>query len=200
MWAIIALASLAGLAILALSIPLDMVLHLDVHGKLKFRMRLVWLWGLVSKEIKRRKKKREEKKEVPEKRKPKKRKGRPRDFLKILRTKGLVKQFKRLVKDILSCLRIKNLKGEFKIGLDNPADTGLLFAFIEPIQILNPYLRQQFNLKPSFDEEPVFEGYLQGSVGLKPICLVTPLIRFIFSPVAMRLVKVFILNKWKRRK
>ena len=51
MWAILILASLLVLIVFAFSVPLDVVLRVDVYGRPKFRMRLAWLFGLVSKEI-----------------------------------------------------------------------------------------------------------------------------------------------------
>ena len=74
MWVIATLAGLAGLIILVLCIPLDATLNIDTSGRPKFRLRLAWLFGLISKELRRGKKKPEEKKRVA-KEKPKKRKG-----------------------------------------------------------------------------------------------------------------------------
>ena len=47
MWVIATLASLAGLVIFLLCVPLDMRLHMDVYGKPKFSFKLTWLFGLI---------------------------------------------------------------------------------------------------------------------------------------------------------
>ena len=199
MWAIIALSSLAGLAIFLLMIPLDMVMRLEAYGKPKFRARFVWLWGLLSQEIKKKPKK--IKKEVPEKEKLKKKKGKASDFVRILRIKGLFKHLKRLIGDILGHLSFRDLKGEFKFGFGDPADTGLFFGFLGPaIQFSSPHLNHRLNIKPSFGPEPKLEGYLQGTLRLIPILLVPAVLRFVFSPITVRLIKVFIQSKWKQRK
>ena len=193
MWVIIALAGLFALVVLVLSIPIDLAFRLDVYGRPKFSLRLVWLFGLVSKELKRGKKK-------PSKRKPRKRRG-GRGIFRILRTKGLLRQLKALVMDILGCLKIRDLSIDFRVGLDNPADTGLLFATIGPSLIfLSPSVRRSISIKPSFEVEAVLEGYAQAAVRLRPIRLLVPLLRFVFSLAFLRVIKTVVLAKWKRKK
>jgi len=202
LWVIATLASLAGLIILVFCVPLDMAFHLEVYGRPKFRMRLLWFFGLVSKELGKGKKKPEEKKGVAEG-KPKRRKKRirTRTILKVLSTKGLIRRLGGLLRGILTCFRIKELEANFRIGLDDPADTGLLFAVFGPATFfLSSSLHHQIRLEPSFEDEAVFEGYLYGTVRLRPIQLVPPSIRFIFSLSTIRVLKVLFLTKWKRKK
>ena len=191
MWVIATLASLALLIILAFSVPLDVVLRVDVYGRPKFRTRLVWLFGLVSKEIRRGKKTPGEKRGVVKgKRKPRERRGRAKAIFQILRTKGLLRQFKCLLKDILSRLKIRDLSVNLRVGLDDPADTGLLFAIIGPATFfLSSSFLHEIRVQPVFDKA-VFEGYL----------LVPPLLRFAFSLTTMRVLKILVWTKWKRKK
>ena len=181
--------------------PLDAALNIDTSVRPKFRLRLVWLFGLISKEIKRGKKKPEEKKKVAKEKPKKKRRIGFRTILRILRTEGLLKQLKELVRDALGQLKIRELVVNFKLGLDNPADTGFLFASIGAI---SPFLslpsQYQIRVQPSFESETVFEGYLQGILRLRPIKLVSPFIKFVFSLATLRVVKVLVLSKWKRKK
>ena len=195
MWAIATLAGLIGLIVLVLCVPLDAALNMDVSGSPKFRLRLVWFFGLVTKEITKGKKR-------PEvKRKPRKRWGGIRGAFEILRTKGLLRQLKVLVKDILHCLRPRDFTMDFRLGLDDPADTGLLFAVIGPANLfLGPSFSHHIKLQPSFESETILEGYCYGVVRLRPIRLSVPLLRFIFSTAAIRTVKVLVLGKWKRKK
>ena len=194
MWVVATLASLAVVIVLVLCIPLDAVLHIDIHGRPKFQMRLAWLFGLVSKEITRAKKK---------KPKEKKRKGRikARTIFKILRTRGLLGQLRRLLWDIFRQLHIRDLRVNFRVGLDDPADTALLFALIGPTTFFLGSSRvHEIRIEPSFEDEVVFEGYLHGAVRLVPIQLATPILRFVFSLATIRAVKVLVLTKWKRKK
>ena len=200
MWVVATLASLAVVIIFVLCIPLDAVLHIDVYGRPKFQMRLVWLFGLVSKEITKAKKKPEEKERVAKgKRKP--RKIQARTIFKILRTKGLLKQLKRLLRDVLRHLKIRDLRVDFRVGLDDPADTGLLFALIGPATFFLGSSRvHEIKVQPSFEDEAVFEGYLSGALRLVPIQLVVPCLRFVFSLATLRVVKILVVTKWKRKK
>ena len=192
MWVIATLAGLAGLTIFVLCMPVDAALNIDTSGRPKFRLRLVWLFGLVSKEVKREKKK-------PEKKR--KRRIGFRTISRILRIKGLLRQVKDLVRDVIGQLKIRELAVNLKLGLDNPADTGFLFASIGSI---TPFLslpsQYQLRVQPSFYDEAVFEGYLHGVLRLWPIKLVRPFVRFVFSLATLRVVKVLVLSKWKRKK
>ena len=201
MWVIATLAGLLGLVILVLCVPLDATLSIDTSAKPTFRLRMAWFFGLISKELRREKKKPEEKKKVVEEKRKKKRKFEFRKILKILRTKGLLKQVRNLVRSILGQLRIKELAVNLKLGLEDPADTGLVFALIGPAtSFLNFPSQYQINVQPSFYGEDVFEGSLRGVLRLQPIRLTGPLLRFAFSLATLRLLKTLISSKWKRKK
>lgn len=192
MWAVVILGSLIVVGALLLCVPLDMSFRLNVYGRPEFRIRLTWLFGLVSKEVKSRKKRVEQKEETVERR------GRgksTRAIFKILRTKGLPRQLKRLVKDVLNCLKVRELRVNFRVGLDDPADTALVFGPIGLAMLfLEAYSPYEIAVQPSFDGEAVFEGYSYGAVRLRPIQLVVPFTRFAFSLAAIRAVKMLILR------
>jgi len=181
-------------------VPLDLVFRTNIDGKPRFSMRLVWLFGLVSQELRRGRKKPEEKRVIEHKRKP-------RDWtwgtivtFEVLRTKGLLKQFGRFIKRIFRQIKIRELVANFKVGLDNPADTGLLFAFIAPVNLILSYFSpHQIRIEPSFAGETIIEGHLYGAVRLRPIQLAAPLIGFAFSLPTLRAVKKLVLSKWKRK-
>jgi len=194
LWLIITLASLVALFLLVLSVPLDLAFHLDVHGRTRFSLKMVWLFGLVGKELGRRKKKAKPKKD-------KEKKGGARKALKILRTKGLLRQIKILVTDVFNSLSIRQLRANFRIGLDNPADTGLLFAVIGPTFVFfNSPNKYSINIRPSFEDEAILEGHMQAVVRLLPIRLVIPLLKFVFSLPTLRFIKTAVLSKWKKKR
>jgi hypothetical protein len=199
LWLIITLVSLVVLFLLILSIPIDLALRLDVNGRVRFNLKLLWLFGLLGKELGRRKKKAKPKKAKPKKDKEKSKDA--RKVLKVLRTKGLLKQIKVFVTDVFKSLSIRQLRADFRIGLDNPADTGLLFACIGPAFVfLNHPGRYSVNIKPSFEDEAILEGYMQAVIRLLPIKLVLPLLKFAFSFPILRVIKAMVLIKWKRKK
>ena len=201
MWVIVTLASLAVILVLVLSVPFEMAFQVSVPGRPRFRMKLLWLFGLVSKEITRKKKPEEKKKVVEKEPKPKEGKRKIGVIIGILRTKGLLKQLKVFLSDILGSLKIRDLLADFRVGLGNPADTGLLFALIGPPTFwLSSSLPLQIRVQPSFADEATFEGYSRGAVRLRPIQLVIPFLRFVFSLATVRMVKKLVLTKWKRKK
>lgn len=196
MWVVATLAGLAGFIILVLCVPLDVALNFDSSGRPKFSLRLVWLFGLISKELSRKKKKPEEKKGATEEKRKKKGRIGFRTILRILRSKGLIRQLKDLVRSILSQLKIKELAVNLRLGLGDPADTGLLFALIgSATPFLNLSPQYQIRVLPSFHDEAVFEGSLYGALRLLPMRLVWPLLRFAFSLATFRAVKTLVLSR-----
>ncbi len=201
MWVIVTLASLVLLIVVILCVPLDVAVRLDVYGRPKFSLRLEWLFGLVSREKREGKKQAaEERQPVERKRKVKKRRVRVGLIFKIIRTKGLPRQLMVLLRGIFSRLKIRELGADFTVGLDNPADTEILFAFVRPTSLLlGPSLTHHVRLQPSFGEA-VFQGCLHGAARLQPIQLVPPLLQFVFSLPVVRVMKTLVLTKWKRKK
>ena len=213
MWVVVVLGSLFVLTALTLSVPLDMAVRIEVYGRPKFKVRLGWLFGLINKEMVTGKKKAEDEKgaedepkpEVPEREiegTPKRRKRRvsARTIFEIIRTKGLLRQTIGLLKGILGCFKIKDLVASFRVGLDNPADTGLLFALVGPVNfLLSSRFPHAVKLQPSFSDEAVLEGYLSGTVALRPIRLVPPFLKYIFSLMMLSVLWKLVLTKWKRK-
>jgi len=185
---VVTLTSLAVLITTMLLIPVDMALHMDVHGKPRARTRFVWLFGLVTKEV------------TTGKTKTKKGINRAKTIFNILRTKGLLRQLKSLLRDVISHLKVRDLGTNLRVGLGDPADTGFLFALIGPATVfLNSSVPYPLRVQPSFDDKVSLEGSLDGTVRLRPIKLVIPTIRFACSPAAIKAVTRVALTGWKRR-
>ena len=200
MCAIAILASLAILIILVLCVPLNILLRIDTNEKPKFKIRLAWLFGLVSKEAGREKKKPEDEWAAEHERKPGSKREKAAVIFKVLRTEGLLKQLGSLSKGVLSRIRIRELGVDLRVGLDSPADTGLLFAYIAPANLLlGSFSPHEIRIQPSFADNAVLEGYLYGVARLEPIQVVPPLIGFTFSPPTMRAIKTLVLSRWKRK-
>ena len=122
-------------------------------------------------------------------------------IFKILRTKGLLSRLKGFLKNILRCLKIRQLVADFRVGLDDPADTGLLFALVGPAtHFLSYRFPCQIRMQPSFDDKTILEGYLRGVVRLQPIQLVIPVAKFTFSLATIRAAKTLVLEKWRKKK
>lgn len=197
MWVAITLAGLLLLLTLVLCVPLDATLRLDINGRPNFRFRLGWLFGLVNTEVRREKKK---PKRVKAEDKPRPGKSGFKTIIKVLRTKGLIKQFNHLLFRLVRCFKIRDLSADLRVGLGNPADTGLLFAIIgPPFFFLDVAFPHRVKVRPAFTDEAILEGYLNGSVRLLPVKLVIPLLGFTFSLPTLRVIKTLVWRKWKRK-
>lgn len=185
MLAVAILVSLAVLIIFTLCVPLELALHFDTDRKPKFSIRIRWLFGIVSKDL----------------RKTGQRgtRGKIRTAFQVLRTRGLLRQVSRLLRGIISRIKIRELRANLKIALDNPADMGFLFAFVAPVNyLLSSYTPYEISIQPSFNDDAILEGYLHGTARLQPILLVPPLLGFAFSPPIMRTIKTLVSARWRR--
>ncbi|MBE9482099.1 MAG: DUF2953 domain-containing protein [Chloroflexi bacterium] len=186
----IILAGIILFIILMLSIAVDMVFDLEVHQDVKVTMRVGWLFGLVWKDIRWRKKK-----------KPKKKKERSmKPLLSMMRAKELPRRLLKLARQLLSCLKVRQLDADFRVGLDNPVDTGMMCSVLCPaIVLLNSFVPMRFRMEPAFDG-PTFEGSLHGRIRLFPIQMVGPLLCFVLSPTGLRTLKSMVTSSWKKKR
>lgn len=201
MWAIAVIAGLIALVLLALWSPLNVVLSAEVSEKPVVRFRFSWLFGLLRRELPGAGGKPADKRPEKKRKKKARHRGDIDLVVRVLKTRGLFRQTKRLVKDVFSCLNFRELVADFRVGLGNPADTGLLFAILAPAYAVygfSPACR--INIEPAFTDGAVFRGRSHGALYLRPIRLVPPLLRFTFSLPAARVVWRFLARKWKRRK
>jgi len=192
---VLALYIVAGvilIGIFMLSIPIEMAFDFDVHEQVRSRMRVGWFFGLIWKDIGRRRKKLEDKRK-PEK---KKRKKGIKPLLSLFRTEGVAGRLSKLVRKILSCLRIRQLDANLRIGLDDPADTAILCSMVWPVLAFhNPSSSASVVMEPSFDK-PVFEGSVYGRIRLFPIQVIGPILQFVLSPTGLRVVKKVVSSRW----
>ncbi len=190
MWVLITLAALLALIVLLLSVPIDLTFSLEVYGRPKFRGRFSWLFGLFSRDIKGKKKGDAALKKAVKKKAGKKKRSGGRKALRLLTTRGLIRRLKALVLGILRRLEFREFRMDFRGGLENPADSAMVFSVIWPAYLfLGPSFGHPVNLQVSFEGVAFLEGYCQGAVRLRPIRLAPPLGRFIFSVPTLRAIK-----------
>jgi hypothetical protein len=197
LWILALGGSLVALAVFFLWVPLDIVLDIDVHGRPRVLVSYSWLFGLVKRE--RTGLKEKSRKERPARR----RRRRPEIGLayRVLKVRGLLKNTARLAKATLGSFQWTGLAADFRIGLGDPADTGMLFAVLGPATaFLGPAVFENVSLQPAFEEEVVVEGYSRGRARLRPIRLVPPVLRFTFSPPTARAAWTVLRARFKRRR
>jgi hypothetical protein len=196
LWVIVALVSLIVLIILILCIPLDLVFQVNTSKSPVFRIRLLWLFGLIDTDLKKAKEEEPEKKDEISRVEPKpRRRISASTVYQILRTRGLFTHLRRLVINLFRSLKIKELAANIKLGLENPADTALLFALLGPLYFLLNKLPYKINVLPSFEGDIALEAYLHSVIRLWPVLVILALLRFVFSAPALRISKTLLLKK-----
>ena len=195
MWVVIWLAVALASLIAILSIPFEILCHLEVYEKPKFRIRLKWLFGLLKKDIRAKKK--------PTKKKEKGKLGEGRKWLwaafRIIRIKGMLKELRRLVKAILNSFKIRELQVNFKVGLDDPADTAFLVGIINASRLFwKPSFPHEIDIRADYEGEVFLEGYTHLTVRVIPIQIVVSLLRFLFSWSSIRAMRTLVVSKWKK--
>lgn len=200
MLALYVVAGILLVIVLVLSVPVDLVFDFRTGGDRKAVLRVEWLFGLVGKRLLPRKKP-----EKPRKaEKPRKSKRRDlRSFLSyvaLVRTRGVLTGFVRLVRRMVGSLHIRQIDADLRLGLDDPADTGIVYGVLWPALVL-PVMSSSIKLRmePVFDS-PTFEAALQGRVRVFPAEMVANVLRFVFSLSGLRLIKAMAVLRWKKRK
>ena len=198
MWVVIWLAVALACLIAILSIPIDILYHLEVHEKPEFRMRLFWLFGLLKKDIKA-KKKTPEKKPAKKKEKQKPGEGRKRLWAayKILRIKGMPRRLVGLVKAILHFFRVKEFRVNFRVGLDNPADTAFVVGITDFIRLFwKPSFPHEIDIRADYEGDvTLVEGYTHLVVRVFPILIIASLSRFLFSWSTIKALRIMVATR-----
>lgn len=195
MWVIALVAGIFLLFVLLLAVPVDLAFSVERDGNFRLRMRVGWMFGLIGKDIGGRKKKRRE--EGVEKEKPKKRRGSAKALLAALTTEGFPQKLFSFVRDILRLSKIRQFRMNFRVGLGDPAETGMLFAVLAPAMlVIRSFSSADIQLEPDFEQERL-QGYCKGNIRAVPIKLVRPLIPFVFSTATMRAMKAMVTARRK---
>jgi hypothetical protein len=199
LWISAIVIGLAVAILLVFCTPLEVTFHMESDGRTEFGVRVLWCFGLMRRELATKRKRPQKEPRADARPKLKKWQVRTDTMLQIFKSKGMLSQLRSLMIDTLHCLRLKELNADIKIGLDDPADTGQLFALIGPVALfVRSIWHHQIRLMPSFEDEAVLEGYAYGTVCVQPIQLIPPFVRFVFSWPTFNVLKVLILNRWKR--
>jgi hypothetical protein len=202
---VLALYIVAGiflLAVVALSVPIDVTFDLTTREGGRQGLRVGVLFGLFGRTLiprKARRRARKARKPGP----PKRARGRRQGIgllLAIVRTRGLMAQALRTGRRMLASVHIRRLNAGLRLGFADPADTGLLYAAIWPAMLTGASSRRfRLDIAPVFTG-PTFEADLSGDVRVFPVQLVSNALRFAFSLAGLRTMKALVVQWWKRRR
>jgi len=201
LWFVIVLVSLVVLAILLSCIPVELVFRANTRLSPKFSLKLVWFFGLVTRDLRQPSGHGKKKLTEVEQKTESNWFQNIRFTVEILQTRGLLKQLGRFIARTFKRIHVKELVADLKVALENPADTGLLFAFIGPINLLiNYFVRYPVKIEPSFVEDSFVSGYFNGSIKLTPIFLLSSTTGLLFSMPALRATKKLVSYRCKSRR
>lgn len=91
----------------------------------------------------------------------------------------------RLIVELLARVRIRRLRVRAVVGLADPAETGHLYGLLCPLKYGLPGGSALIDVTPDFSG-PRLEGRAEGVVSLVPLALVPPLMRFGWRAVRAR--------------
>ena len=170
-----------------LSVPVDLAFRVRRETSFRTELTVRWMFGLVEFPLKRRKPR-----EKPAKPKAKKRKKRGRAahllprLLGALRSAKFRRRLLRFCRDVIAALRLRDCGLRLRLGFDDPADTGVVWAFVGPLVALFE-AREAANVDVGADfERETLEVEAGGKVRLIPAHLAWIVLVFAFSPVTLR--------------
>ena len=219
MLALYIVAGIVLFILLVFSIPVDMAFDVGWPGAARSRMRVGWLFGLLGKEFGRSGKNRidpvgenpaerrlahvavapveldgiEEPKERASKRKKKKRSA--KQLLSLVMSKGVARGLLKLTRRMLSAVRVRHLDARMRIGLDDPAATGMLYSALWPVLVpLTHSSSANVRMELSF-EEPVLDLTARGQIRVFPIQMVWSVLLFALSSAGLRAMKRMVMRR-----
>jgi hypothetical protein len=177
------------LTIIAVFIPINVAFSIDTSANPRFQVQTCWLYGLVKWKL-------GSPHHTVVKEDKKKRLGLSRrTLLKMVTTSGLMNNTFMLVWSVFRRIRLKELKIDLKVGLDDPAETGMLFALVGPVLPLVNLPRQCYvNVEPSF-REATLDGQALVSLSILPISLAVPVMKFVFSKPFIKIGSTMLISR-----
>jgi hypothetical protein len=183
-WILFAL--VASLLIL-LAIPVDVAFSVQRHeGRQEGRGTFGWLFGLVRLRLGKPKVRVQARSDRTKIKRRHRKVGGARRIMAMLLIEGFGWRLLRLGRDLLRRIQIRELSLEVRLGLDDPADTGRLWAVVGPlaaILVLPPVVRVA--IEPEFTTETV-EVDGNGHIRIIPIQLLLVFLVFLLSPTTLR--------------
>ena len=180
---------LLALLIALLAIPLSMSFSFTRHRSIQASAQFHWLFGLVkfqahfpdeTPSIK------QEKTTPKKKPKPHRDMNNKRDIIILLKQSTFRQHIIKFIKNLMRASHARDLYLLLRIGLGDPADTGILWAVIGPLCGMMKNLKSaKIEIEPEFIDS-VLEIESRGHLHLVPLQFIALTIGFMFSPTTLR--------------
>ena len=181
------LAIICGVALLA--IPVEIVFDVRRHEILDGSVSIGWLFGIIRAPL-------PINSSAPSSERPKKKIGKEqkkrkdgsRRAILVIRNAPFRQRVVRFIREFLHAINVTGLTLRARLGLDDPADTGMLWGFIGPLSgLLATIQNAVIRIEPEFMYE-TFELEGKGKVRLVPLQFIFIVALFALSPVTMRML------------
>ncbi len=184
---------------LVLAVPLEVGFRVERRTVTQGRVAFRWLFGAIRLEIPipagRRPGKRREKERSPARGdEAGRRRGRGRRLLSAARDDAFRARLSRFARDLIRAVRLDDLYFHARLGLDDPADTGRLWALLGPLGAAASALPGlDFDLEPEF-VGPVLELEARGKAVVVPLEILAISGAFVVSPASLRAWRTVLAN------
>lgn len=181
---------LVGLVVL-LWVPVDVIFSIQRTDKLKGRVVIAWLFGLVRipvhfTSVARKPASPKSRGSVRARAHRVRRRRRAHPWA-MLRSEGFIRRAGRLFRRLLALVHIRRLHLRMRLGLDDPADTGRLWGVIGSVAWMVP-AGADVDIEPEFSGE-TFGVDGEGAVRIVPIEILATLMAFALSPITWRALR-----------
>lgn len=192
MWVLIVLGAIILLIALLLCVPVNIVFSWNSAGTPKANITLVWLFGLVSVRPGGKK----GKKQIVEVKKKPSRRLQIRKAVRIISVRGLAGRVSTFLCRLWRRIKIKELNGDFKLELEDPAEAGFICGVLGAISpLLRSYPLNQFKIEPVLDGGIAVRGRARAVIAFLPVSLVIPSLRFVFSRPVLQAARISLFEK-----
>jgi hypothetical protein len=190
---IIGLLLCLGVLVALLAIPVEVTFDLRRRETFDGVVTIGWLFGLVHIPIPidrtKQSEKGTEKTVAKEKKKgEKKREKGVHRAKKVLFNRAFRRRLTRFAEDLFRTITFSGFLFHARIGVGDPADTGMLWGIIGPVSgVLRSVPGADIQIEPEFMQE-VFEMQSAGEVLVIPLSLLSVILLLVLSPVTLRLL------------
>lgn len=185
------IAILLGLIIAILAIPFEFRFNIQSRESFHSEVAVRWLFGIVTFDVLRPQKPqgKDQQHTRAAKKKTKRKRKNIGNAKELIWNAKFRQRLIRFVKDIFKSVHISAFNLRLQLGLDDPADTGRLWAFIGPLSIWLSYLSNtKVQLQPDFQNEVVFLS-TNGTVRVIPLEIIFTVSAFLLSPITINAIR-----------
>ena len=113
----------------------------------------------------------------------------------VVRTRGLLRRTGRLVMTLFRQVRFEEICVHTMFGLEDPADTGMVYGFLTPVLAAARTRRLDVDCRPMFTDTG-WQGSVRATIRVRPLSVLAVIAVFLVSPPVIRALEV----AWHSRK